>query len=140
MMKGDNISDTANWLVRVIPLFFSVLAAACGLLLPRIEGLYVLGCALAAAFALAVPLSYAVLSARPRPQDRGIRTFMMVALSVLGASSAVMAGVLLSFGSSAGAAGDIGGMFLWLASTGVLLLLTVFAAVFWPKGSRVASP
>ncbi|ALO67069.1 hypothetical protein AS189_11890 [Arthrobacter alpinus] len=115
--------------MRVIPAVFVALAIASGLLIPRVDSLYLLGHAAAMVFALATPLCYWWrLRSNPQKSD-GVSRFLLIGLAILGLLSAVASGLLLSMGSSMAAAGDIGGMFLWVCSTWALLILSI-AAIF----------
>ncbi|WP_157875256.1 hypothetical protein [Arthrobacter sp. PAMC 25486] len=118
---------------RMVPVSLAVLAAVVGLMVPREDSLYLAGHFVALILALAVPLSYGWLNRGPRPRARSLHLFLLIGLSIFGTVSALMSGVLLSFGSADGAAGDIGEMFLWLLSTVGLFVLSIAAAVVWPR-------
>lgn len=124
--------------MRVIPAAFVALAIASGLLIPRVDALYLLGHAAALVFALAAPLAYWwQLRSNPQKND-GVSRFLLIGLAILGLLSAVASGLLLSMGSAMAAAGDIGGMLFWVCSTWALLILSI-AAVFVkaPRSSRL---
>ncbi len=122
---------------RIIPATFAVLAIVSGLVFPRIDVLYLLGHALALICAVAVPLSYAWLSRNFQPKGNMVRRFFLICLGSLAVVSASASLVLISMGSSAGASGDIGGIFLWILATATLLILSVATAVVGPQKSAL---
>lgn len=137
MSSQSNASSTSP-LARAVPSALAVLTVVCGLLVPRNDALYVLGHSLALVLAPVVPLAYGWLNYKARstgPKDIGVHRFLLIGLSAFGVISAVSSGILLSFGSTEGAAGDIGGIFLWLVSSAGLLVVSIAAAIAWPKGT-----
>lgn len=137
MSSRSNASSTSP-LARTGPSALAVLSVVCGLLVPRSDAFYVLGHSLALVLALAVPLAYGWLNREGRsinPKGTGVHQFLFIGLSIFAVISAVSSVVLLSFGSTDGAAGDIGGIFIWLVSSAGLLVLSIAAAIFWPRGT-----
>lgn len=123
--------------IRIIPAAFAVLTMVSGLVVPRVDVLYLLGHVLALSFAVAVPLSYAWLSRNFEPKGNMVRRFFLICLGSLAAVSASASMVLISMGGAAGASGDIGGIFLWILSTAILLILSVATAVVRPQKSAL---
>lgn len=110
---------------QALPSAFAVLAFVGVLVVPRAEPLYVLGHIVAIVSSLAAVISFFIL----RNGRKNRKKVFLLSVGLLGLMSAATAGLLLSFGSKAGAAGDIGGLPLWLLSTiGLLALLMISAS------------
>lgn len=125
-----------SFIPRAIPALIAVLAIASGLLLPRIDSLYLVGHATALVLALAVPLAHGWLIRRSRSNSGGAGRFLSIGLLILGVVSALASGIMLSMGNPVNASGDIGGMFLWVVSTVALLGFSI--AAFTSRASKVA--
>ncbi|MFF5793061.1 hypothetical protein ACFY5D_13525 [Paeniglutamicibacter sp. NPDC012692] len=109
-----------------VPAVIAFLALACGVLLPRVDGLYVPGHVAALVLALAVPAAQGRTERnRGRSRAAGARRFLFPGMMVLAVLSVIASAMLLDMGSIEGAAGDIGGMGLWLLSTAGLLGLSI---------------
>lgn len=110
---------------RAVPSACAVLSFIGVLVIPRIaESLYVFGHVLAIVSALAATVSF--FSLKSARKECGQR--FMFGVGLLGVISAATSALLLSFGSTAGASGDIGGFPLWLASTVGLLVMLILSA------------
>ncbi len=133
MMNNQSRSTGTTPLFRGVPPTLAVLAGVSGFLIPRNDDLYLIGHSAALVLALAVPLSYGWLNRGTRIEEKGLHRFLLAGLGVFGAASAVASGIFLTYGSSPGAAGDIGGMLLWVVSSGGLIVLSIGAAISWPK-------
>jgi hypothetical protein len=109
---------------RAVPSAFAVLAFIGVLVIPLAESLYVFGHIVAIVSSLAAVTSFFVLQSGRKNRKKGF----LLSVVLLGLISAATAGLLLSFGSKAGASGDIGGFPVWLLSTMGLLVLLMLAA------------
>lgn len=135
-MSSRSDASSTSPLARTVPCALAVLTVVCGLLIPRSDAFYLLGHSLALGLALAVPLAYRWPNRYGRsinPKSPGVHRFLSIGLSILAVISAMSSAILLSYGSTDGAAGDIGGIFIWLLSSAGLLVLSIAAAMFWPK-------
>jgi hypothetical protein len=137
MSSRSNLSGNSQ-LTRAVPPVLAVLTVVCGLFVPRNGALYLLGHSLALVLAIAVPISYGWLNRRPRFNDSGVHWFLLIGLGIFGVISALSSVKLVSYGSTDGAAGDTLGIFIWLLSTAGSLVLSIAAAITWPKGTRTA--
>lgn len=116
---------------QAIPVVMAVMVGFCGIFLPITEGSYVPAYIAAMVFALAAPVSLYVVA--PRALLKRNRAFRWLSGASVFTAVCVIAtsGLLMSFGSPAGAAGDIGGYPLWLLSTLALVTVTICAIVVW---------
>lgn len=116
---------------QAIPVIFAVLVGFCGIFLPRTDAMYVPAFIAAIVFAVATPA--ALFGGAPNSLFKRNRAFrwLSIATVVLAACAVVTSGLLMSFGSPAGAMGDIGGFPLWLLSTIGLVVVTSCAIKVW---------
>lgn len=117
--------DERDFTMRAFPAVIAFLGIACGLLLPRIDGMYVPGHMAALLLALAVPAAHGLMERKQGRSVAGARRFLFPGMVALAALSVLASAMLLSMGSPEGAAGDIGGMALWILSTAGLLGLSL---------------
>lgn len=110
---------------RAVPSACAILSFIGVLVIPRIsESLYAAGHVLAIVAALAAAVSFFAL--KNAHEERGKRFVFGVGL--FGVLSAATGALLLSFGSTVNASGDIGAFAMWLASNvGLLVMLMVSA-------------
>ena len=114
---------------RAVPSACTVLAFIGVLVIPRIsESLYAAGHVLAIVSAIAAAVSFFALNNAREVHGKRF----MVGVGLLGVFSAATGALLLSFGSTASASGDIGGFPMWLASTVGLLLMLMISATEQP--------
>lgn len=135
-MNGRSGVGTASSLTRALPAALAFLLLIAGLLMTRVAAMYVPGFSCALILALAVPLTYSYLNHKAGSRgnrDRGVHWFLVLGLSIFAVISAVFSAVLLSFGSVDAAAGDFGGIYIWLVSSAGLFVLSIAAAIFWPN-------
>ena len=116
---------------QAIPVGFAVMAGFCGIFLPLTDAMYVPAFIAAAIFALATPL--ALIAGAPQGLLKRNRAFRWLSIASIftAVCALVTSGMLMSFGSPAGAAGDIGGFPMWLLSTIALLTVTSCAVTVW---------
>lgn len=116
---------------QAVPVVLAGLVGMCGIFLPRSDAMYGPAFVAAMVFALSTPL--ALLMVAPKGLLERNRAFRWLCVaSVFSAICAVVtSGILMSMGSPAGAAGDIGGFPLWLASTIALVTVTGCAVKVW---------
>lgn len=116
---------------QAVPVALAVLVGLCGMFLPLTDAMYGPAFISAMVFALATPLALLVVS--PKGLLKRNRAFRW--LSIASASSAICAvltsGMLMSLGSPAAAAADIGGFPMWLLSTIALVTVTSCAIKVW---------
>ncbi len=126
--------------MRLVPAVLAFLALASGVMLPRVDGLYVPGHVAALLLALAVPAGYGWIERKTGRPGAGARRFLFPGMAALAALSAVASAMLLAMGGPEGAAGDIGGMGLWLLSTAGLLGLSLAAIGSGQRPAESPSP
>lgn len=109
---------------QAVPVVLAAMVLVCGLFLPLTEAMY--RPAYIAAIVLALTTPAAFLAVAPKGLLRQSRAYLwlFVATAFSALCCAAVAVGLLSFGSPAGAAGDIGGLPLWMLSTLGLLAAT----------------
>ena len=116
---------------QAVPVVLAVLVGLCGILLPLTDAMYAPAFILAMIFAVATPV--ALFAVAPKGLLARSRTFRRLAMATVfsAACAAVTGGMLLSLGSPAGAAADIGGFPLWLLSTAALVTVVSCAVKAW---------
>lgn len=116
---------------QAIPIALAVMVGFCGMWLPLTDATYVPAYIAAIVFAVATPLT--LLSAAPSGLFKENRAFcwLSIACVVVAACAVVTSAMLMSMGSPAGAAGDIGGSGMWLLSTIALVAVTSCAVRVW---------
>lgn len=116
---------------QAIPVVFAVMVGFCGIFLPITDATHVPAYIAAIVFAFATPL--ALIVAAPTGLLKRNRAFRWLSIaSVFSAACVVVtSGMLMAFGSPAGAAGDIGGFPMWLLSTVALVTVTSCAIKAW---------
>ncbi|MGA7203486.1 MAG: hypothetical protein WBX27_02525 [Specibacter sp.] len=116
-----------------MPASLAALAGASGWFLPRTDALYAPAYLASRILALAAPLAFVLLTDGKllKSKGRGNVKWLFAASCLFAVLSAAASWLLLSMGSPDGAAGDIGGLPMWiLATTGLLgITLTAEAAV-----------
>lgn len=116
---------------QAIPVVLAVLVGFCGIFLPLTDAMYGPAFIAAIVFALATPLAFLMVVPKGLLKRNLIFRWLFIASVFSGICAAVTGGILLSFGSPAGAAGDIGGFPLWLLSTVALVTVTSCAIKVW---------
>ena len=116
---------------QAIPVVLAVMVGICGIFLPITDASYVPAYIAAIVFALATPL--ALIMAAPNGLVKRSRAFLWLSIACVFSAvcALVTSGMLMSFGSPAGASGDIGGFPLWLLSTVALVTVTSCAIKVW---------
>ncbi|MBP2388612.1 hypothetical protein [Paeniglutamicibacter kerguelensis] len=125
-------------MMRAVPAVIAFLALACGLLLPRVDELYISGHVAALVLAFAVPAAHGWIERNRGRSGDGARRFLFPGMMVLAVLSAVASSMLLALGSVEGSAGDIGCFALWILSTAGLLGLSLAVIDFGDR--RAAKP
>lgn len=127
-METEAFSTPETFGYQAIPVVLAVLVVICGLFLPLADSTYIPAYVLAIVFSLATPLAFWIVA--PRRLFRQSRAYRWLFIATIFAAlcAAVTSGLLLSMGSPAGAAADIGGFPLWLLSTGALITATSLAS------------
>lgn len=116
---------------QAIPIVLAVMVGFCGIGLPLTDAMYVPAFIAAIVFAVATPLT--LLAVAPQGLFRTNSAFRWLSIaSIFSAACAIVtSGLLVSFGTPAGAAGDIGGFPMWLLSTLALVTVTSSAIRVW---------
>lgn len=124
---------------QAIPVALAVLVGFCGIFLPLTAVMYGPAFIAAIVFALATPLALVVVA--PKGLLKRSRSFrrLFIAIVFSAVCAVVTGGMLLSLGSPEGAAGDIGGLPLWLLSTVALVTSTSCAIKAW-RTDRAGPP
>ncbi|MGO2542264.1 MAG: hypothetical protein ACTH8J_14035 [Specibacter sp.] len=124
---------------QAIPVALAVLVGFCGIFLPLTNAMYGPAFIAAIVFAVATPLTF--LAVAPKgllKRSRSVR-WLFIAIVFSALCAVVTGGMLLSMGSPEGAAGDIGGLPLWLLSTVALVTFTSCAIKAW-RTDRAGPP
>ncbi|MEV8143061.1 hypothetical protein [Specibacter sp. NPDC078709] len=129
--KSQKSGRQAIPIVLVVLVVLAVLCGVCGIYLPLTDATYVPAFIAAATFAVAAPL--ALIAAAPKGLLKRNRAFrwLSIASVFFAACAVVTSGLLMSYGSAQGAAGDIGGFGMWLLSTIALVTVTSCAVKVW---------
>ena len=114
-----------------IPIVLAVMVGFCGIGLPLTDAMYVPAFIAAIIFAVATPV--ALLVTAPQGLLGRNRAFRWLSIACIFTAACAIAtsGLLMSFGTPAGAAGDIGGFGMWLLSTLALVTVTSCAIRVW---------
>lgn len=131
LMELDWVDKSQKSGRQAIPVVLAVMVGFCGIGLPLTDAMYVPAFIAAIVFAVATPL--ALIVAAPEGLFRRTRAFrwLSIACAFSAACAVAASGILMSFGTPAGAAGDIGGFPMWLLSTIALVTVTSCAIRVW---------
>jgi len=120
-----DLEEVAQGLWRqAIPVALAGMVLVCGLFLPLTEAMYRPAYIAAIVLALATPAAFLAVAPKGLLRQSPGYLWLFIATAFFALCCAAVAAGLLSYGSPAGAAGDIGGLPLWLLSTLGLLAAT----------------
>ncbi|WP_449374785.1 hypothetical protein [Arthrobacter psychrolactophilus] len=116
---------------QAIPIVLAVMVGFCGIGLPLTDAMYVPAFIAAIVFAVATPLTLLAVAPQGLFKMNSAFRWLSIAAIFSAACAIVTSGLLMSFGTPAGAAGDIGGFPMWLLSTLALVTVTSCAIRVW---------
>lgn len=130
-MELDWVDNSQKSGRQSIPIALALMVGFCGIGLPLTDSMYEPAFIAATVFAVGTPVALLVGAPKALKQKNRAFRWLSIATIFFAACVAVISGFLISYGSPAGAAADIGGFASWLLSTIGLVTVTSCAIRVW---------